>query len=197
VSHKILKWVEKNKFQLSWKVSWKSFKWVEFQNVKSLPGLHYTTDEIYIGGLIYLAICPYLDALEIYNFFIYFTNRPIQRIYDTIYDTEIIMLRAGVIPTKNCVKHVRTSPELHSVMVNPRYRCVYTITHCLHGLNACRVLIFKTLRCSLYVRSAMSPSNILHRMAQKSGPPSCFVITTSNSERFSEVFCGHTSAVNL
>jgi len=31
----------KNKFQLSWKVSWKSFKWVEFQNLKSLPGLDY------------------------------------------------------------------------------------------------------------------------------------------------------------
>jgi len=29
----------KNKFQLSWKVSWKSFKWVEFQNLKSLRGL--------------------------------------------------------------------------------------------------------------------------------------------------------------
>ena len=29
----------KNKFRLSWKVSWKSFKWVEFQNLKSLPGL--------------------------------------------------------------------------------------------------------------------------------------------------------------
>jgi len=29
----------RKKFQLSWKVSWKSFKWVEFQNVKSLPGL--------------------------------------------------------------------------------------------------------------------------------------------------------------
>jgi len=28
-----------NKFQLSWKVSWKSFKWVEFQNLKPLPGL--------------------------------------------------------------------------------------------------------------------------------------------------------------
>jgi len=40
VSHKILKWVEKNKFQLSQKVSWKTFKWVEFQNLKSLPGLH-------------------------------------------------------------------------------------------------------------------------------------------------------------
>ena len=29
----------KNKFQLSWKVSGKSFKWVEFQNLKSPPGL--------------------------------------------------------------------------------------------------------------------------------------------------------------
>ena len=39
MSHKILKWVEK-KFQLSWKVSWKSFRWVEFQDVKSLPRLN-------------------------------------------------------------------------------------------------------------------------------------------------------------
>ena len=39
MSHKILKWVEKNKRRLSRKVSWKTFKWVEFQNLKSLPGL--------------------------------------------------------------------------------------------------------------------------------------------------------------
>jgi len=30
----------KTKFRLSWKVSWISFKWVEFQNVKSLARLH-------------------------------------------------------------------------------------------------------------------------------------------------------------
>ena len=39
VSHKIFEVSWKNKFQLSWKVSWKSLKWVEFQNLKSLPGL--------------------------------------------------------------------------------------------------------------------------------------------------------------
>ena len=35
------------KFQLSWKVSWKSFKWVEFQYLKSLPGLWGTSRERY------------------------------------------------------------------------------------------------------------------------------------------------------
>jgi len=39
VSRKILKWVEKNKFRLSRKLGWKTFKWVEFQNLKSLRGL--------------------------------------------------------------------------------------------------------------------------------------------------------------
>ena len=35
VSHKILKWVEKNKFQLSWKMSWKKFQvsWISKSQV--------------------------------------------------------------------------------------------------------------------------------------------------------------------
>jgi len=39
VSHKNFEVSWKNKFRLSRKVRWKTFKWVEFQNLKSHPGL--------------------------------------------------------------------------------------------------------------------------------------------------------------